>query len=388
MTDKLLSHYKNLFEQELFDRVIPFWEQHSPDYDHGGYYNCLSRDGTPYDTRKHIWLQGRQVWMFSKLYNTVEPKDRWLEMATLGINFLRNHAITEDGRVYFALNEKGQPLWRQRKIFSECFYVMALAEYSRAAGRDYLLTEAKKEFERVWEWSNDLTKVGRPRYEGQPAAQDLAIPMILLNVIEEIAGKETNPYKEQIDECIKKILSHVDDQRQLVLETVQPDGRPLDTIEGRVLNPGHAIETSWFLQHWAQRLGRKDLEEIAIQMARWSFYKGWDEKYGGIFYFLDAEGYSPTQLEWSMKLWWPHTEALYAFLLNYSITQDQEDWDIFEQVHQYTFNHFPDDEYDGWFGYLNRRGEVTHQFKGGPYKGFFHVPRGLWLCWQLLDNWK
>lgn len=382
-----IKNLKDAFEHELFENVIPFWEKHSPDWNHGGYYNCLDGDGTVYDTRKHVWLQARQVWMFSKLFNDVEQNLRWLKIAELGVNFIRDHAIQKNGRVYFSLNEEGEPLWIQRKIFSECFYTMAVAEYGRASDQIELLNEAKSELERIWEWSTDLTKVGRPAFKGNIPSQSLAIPMILLNVIEEVSGNQPNNYSREVDECIRQILLHVDEERQLVYETVHKDGSHIDSIEGRLLNPGHAIEAGWFLQHWARRLKRTDIGEKALNMTRWSFTKGWDEKYGGIFYFLDSGGYSPTQLEWFMKLWWPHTEAMYAFLLNFSITGSKQDWEIFKRVKEYTFKHFPDKEYGGWFGYLNREGGITHTFKGGPYKGCFHVPRSLWLCWRLLKDW-
>src|SRR5699024_10682813 len=242
MKKEAVSHYKNLFEQELFERVIPFWEKHSPDRTHGGYYKCLDRDGAHYDTRKHIWLQGRQAWMFSKFYNQIEPNLRWLNMAKLGVDFLREHAITDDGRVYFALNEQGAPLWRQRKIFSECFYIMALAEYSRAADRSDLMDEAKQELERLWEWSEDLTKVGQPVYEGQTPSRALTIPMLLLNVFEEVTGGEPGDYLPRIENCIERMFMHMDEEKQIIYETIHEDGSPLETIEGRLLSPGNTIE--------------------------------------------------------------------------------------------------------------------------------------------------
>lgn len=373
-----------VFDTELLQSVIPFWERHSPDRVNGGYFNCLDQDGTVFDRRKHIWLQGRQVWMFSKLYNTVERRSDWLEMARLGADFLDRHAIQLDGRVYFSLTETGEPLSMQRKIFSECFWIMAMAEFSRASGDNSYLAKAKKEFDLVWSWSDDLRKVGRPAYQGEVAAQGLAIPMILLNLIEEVAGDHWQDYEDQVEECIRRMLLHVDLPRQMVFETVSPTGEKIPGYEGRLLNPGHAIEAGWFLQHWAQRLGRPELSDVAIKMVRWSFDKGWDHEHGGILYFLDSEGFSPIQLEWDMKLWWPHCEAMYAHLLNYRITGEQEDLERFERTFEWTFSHFPDPVHGEWFGYLNRRGEVTHRFKGGPYKGCFHVPRALWLCRRLL----
>ena len=381
-----LQAYRHKYESELFERVLPFWQTHSPDRSAGGYFNCLDRDGKPYDRKKHVWLQGRQAWMFAKFYNGVEPRAEWLDLAMLGMNFLRDRAVNAEGRVYFCLSEAGEPVYLQRKIFSECFYAMALAECGRASGRSELLQEAEALLARIFDWAYDWSKVGRPAFSGSDAGQMLAVPMILLNLIDEIAGEDWSRYQAEIDDCIRRVRLHISAEERCVREFVAIDGSHIDTPEGRLLNPGHAIEAGWFLQHWAQRLQRQDLSELAIDMVRWSFAKGWDRDYGGIYYFLDAAGHSPTQLEWFMKLWWVHSEALYAHLLNFSLTGDRADWDAFVQTDAYVFEHFSDPEFGEWYGYCDRQGNVTHRFKGGPYKGCFHVPRSLLLCWRLLQE--
>ena len=43
---KLAELYKN----ELFDNVLPFWLEHSQDHEFGGYYTCLRQDGSVFDT--------------------------------------------------------------------------------------------------------------------------------------------------------------------------------------------------------------------------------------------------------------------------------------------------------------------------------------------------
>jgi N-acylglucosamine 2-epimerase len=384
-THPSLAALKSVYEEELFNRVIPFWETHSVDRKNGGFWNCLDRDGSKYDTRKFMWLNGRQTWMFSKLYNAVEQNPAWLEIASQGARFLREHARRkDDGRVFFSMTEDGQPVQLQRKIFSECFYIMAFAEYSRASGDASYMKEAVELLEKVWDWSSDWTKVGRPTYPGQTPSRMLAVPMILLNLIEEVAGDDQQMYRVEVEDCIRRMLLHVHEGDKTVYEIVSPDGEMIDSMDGRLLNPGHAIEAGWFLQHWAQHLGRPKLSKTATDMVRWSYERGWDNEYGGIFYFLDSKGYSPTPLEWDMKLWWPHCEALYAHLLNYQLTGNENDLQAFHQVHDYAFKHFSDPEHGEWFGYLNRRGEVTHRFKGGPYKGCFHVPRALWLVWKSI----
>lgn len=385
-----LGRLRQRYETELFERVLPFWERHSPDRAHGGTFNNLDRDGTVYDATKHVWLMGRQAWLFSKLYRTVEARPEWLALARLGVEFLRAHAVRPDGRVYFHLAQDGNPVYLQRKIFSECFTAMALAEHARAADRPELMREAEAMLGRIVEWADDGEKVGRPNLAGQPPAVTLAVPMILLNLIEEIAGDGWAAYRPEVERLLARVRLHVRDMPGgiaggvEVRETVAPDGALLDGPAGRLLNPGHAIEAGWFVQHWAQRLARPDLSTLALDVVRSSYRAGWDAEHGGLFYFLDADGHSPTALEWSMKLWWPHCESLYAHLLNASLTGDPGDWAAFEQVDAYTFAHFPDPEFGEWFGYLGREGRVTHRFKGGPYKGCFHVPRALLLCWERL----
>lgn len=378
--------YRQKYERELFERVLPFWQTHSPDRVAGGYFNCLDRTGRPYDRKKHVWLQGRQAWMFAKLYRTVEPHPHWLDLALLGMDFLRRNAVRDDGRVYFCLAATGEPVYLQRKIFSECFYAMALAECGRASERPALELEAADLLARLWDWAYDWRRVGRPAFAGAEAGQMLAVPMILLNLIDEVAGEDWPRYRAEVDDCIRRIRRHVSASERCVREFVAPDGSAIDTPEGRLLNPGHAIEAGWFLQHWAQRLQQPELSQLAVNMVRWSFERGWDREYGGIYYFLDAADRSPTQLEWFMKLWWVHSEALYAHLLDFSITGDRADWDAFVRTDAYIFEHFSDPEYGEWYGYCDRQGNVTHTFKGGPYKGCFHVPRSLLLCWQLLQQ--
>ena len=61
-------------------------------------------------------------------------------------------------------------------------------------------------------------------------------------------------------------------------------------------------------------------------MIEWSYDAGWDYEYKGLYYFLDSEGKSPPYLEWNMKLWWPHTEAIIAYAMLYEETKEEKYW--------------------------------------------------------------
>jgi len=380
--------YLDLFRRELLERVIPFWLEHSLDRECGGYFTCLDRDGRVYDTTKFMWLQSRQVWMLSRLYNSLDKNEVWLDAARLGFEFIRKYGRDQSsGRVYFSLARDGRPLSIQRKIFAEVFYVMALNEYSRAAGDREINKEAVEIFEKVIKWAADPAALGRPLLEGQRPSSSLAVPMSILWMAEQLGrGGDEKAFQPFIDNSIKGILLHLKSEKKIVLENVAPDGSLLDGTNGRLINPGHAIEAGWFVLEEARKTGDREVKEKALKMIEWSLEKGWDKEYGGIFYFLDAEDFPSPHLEWFMKLWWPHCEAAYATLLAFRETGDKHFAALFQKVADYAFSRFSDPLYGEWFGYLDRHGMPTHTLKGGAYKGFFHVPRFLLLSIKLLEE--
>jgi N-acylglucosamine 2-epimerase len=324
-----------------------------------------------------------------------------IDCACHAADFMLEHAFRDDGLVYFSLSESGEPYHFERKMFSACFMCMglgALAGHTDLPKADIYRAAAIKLLHLVIDLSHDTSPFGRPKCTGAPATSPMNIPMILLNVIDEIriAGILPNlsspeadgyNYDEEDEWCVKELLKHVIPSREIVLENVGVDGSVLQGYDGRHMNPGHAIEAGWFILAYARRVGRSDLKVTAINMIEWSFAKGWDSQYGGLFYMLDSEGRSPPYLEWNMKLWWPHTEAMIAYAMLYEETRDPHYWDRFLVIYDYTISHFSDATGGGeWFGYLDRSGSITHRFKGGPYKGCFHVPRGLYFVEQILNR--
>ena len=386
MTDfkKLAQQYKS----ELLDRVMPFWMEHSIDKEMGGYFTCLERDGEVFDTDKFVWLQGREVWMLATLYNKVEKKAEWLEAAIQGAEFLKRHGHDGNLNWYFALDREGHPLVEPYNIFSYTFAVIAFGQLALATGNEEYADIAKRTFDIV------LSKVDNPKgkwSKAAPGARELksfALPMILCNVALEI---EPLLDKDFLDRTIATCVHEVMDvfyrpELGLIVEHLGTDGQLVDCMDGRLLNPGHAIEAMWFIMDLGKRLGDKALIEKAVQTALQEVEYGWDKQYGGIFYFMDRLGHPLQQLEWDQKLWWVHIETLITMIKGYELTGNEKCLEWFERVHEYVWSHFMDPEHPEWFGYLNRRGEVLLTLKGGKWKGCFHVPRGLMQVWQSLER--
>ena len=381
---KLAEQYKS----ELLDKVIPFWLEKSQDKEFGGFFTCLERDGSVFDTDKFIWLQGREVWMFATLYNKVEKKQEWLDAAIQGAEFLKKYGHDGNLNWYFALDREGHPLVEPYNIFSYTFAVIAFGQLAIATGNEEYADIAKRTFEIV------LSKVDNPKGKwskaspGARALKSFALPMILCNVALEIEPLlEKDFLEEKIKECVHEVMDvFYRPELGLIVEHLGVNNELVDCMDGRLLNPGHAIEAMWFIMDLGKRLGDQALIEKAVDIALKEVEYGWDKQYNGIFYFMDRLGHPLQQLEWDQKLWWVHIETLITMIKGYQLTGNQKCLEWFEKVHNYTWTHFADNEHPEWFGYLNRQGEVLLTLKGGKWKGCFHVPRGLFQCWTILDE--
>lgn len=381
---KLAEQYK----KELLENVLPFWLEKSQDKVNGGYYTCLDRKGNVFDRDKFIWLQGREIWMFAMLCNKLGKRQEWLDCAVQGAEFMKKYGHDGNFNWYFSLTEDGRPLVEPYNIFSYTFATMAFGQLGLATGNPEYAEIARKTFDII------LSKVDNPKGKWNKAVpgtrnmKSFALPMILCNLALEIEPLLDKDFLEKtIDSCIHEVMDvFYRPELGLIVEHVSVDGGLVDNFEGRNLNPGHAIEAMWFIMDLGVRLGRQDLIDKAVKIALQEVEYGWDPQYGGIFYFMDRLGHPVQQLEWDQKLWWVHIETLISMLKGYQLTGSEECLKWFEKVHDYVWTHFADPEYPEWFGYLNRQGEVLLPLKGGKWKGCFHVPRGLYQCWQILEQ--
>jgi N-acylglucosamine 2-epimerase len=379
--------YKTLFQNTLLHNILPFWEKYSLDSEHGGYFTCLDKTGNVYDTDKFMWLQGRQAWTFSMLYNNVEKNENWLKMAKHGIDFIIKHGMDQDGNFYFSTTREGKPLVQPYNIFSDCFAAMAFSQYSIASGDEEIRNLAKQTY------LNILKKKGSPKgvYEkstNERPLKSFALPMILSNLVLELeAILDAKEVDKTIDFSIHEVMEvFLDKKSGLIYEFVRPDGSHEDSFNGRLLNPGHGIEAMWFMIDIGVRRKDNKLIEKATDTILKILEYSWDNKFGGILYFMDALGKPPQQLEWDQKLWWVHLEALVALAKAYEHTGRKELMDWYDKVHNYTWTHFSDSENGEWYGYLNRQGELLLDLKGGKWKGCFHVPRAMYQCWKSFEK--
>jgi len=388
MDRERVVQWRDQYRSALLDDVIPFWLRHSVDREQGGFHMLLGRDGSLYGTDKPVWLQGRATWLYATLYRLVEPRPEWLELARHGYDILTRHGFDKHGKMYFLVDRAGRPLRMRRYVYSEVFGVLAFAALAKATGDEQIRRRALGLFEQLVHYLH-TPGLTEPKVDPQTRPmQGLSPLMCLLNVADTLRLIDNAPVYEQIiDQCVTDIFrDFVRDDIGAVLETVGPGGVRIDQPEGRVMNPGHAIECAWFILDIARRRGDQALIARALKMIDYAMERGWDAQYGGLLYFVDVDGQPATQLEHDMKLWWPHNEAAIALLMAYQVSRDEKYARQFADLHEWSFAHFPDPTYGEWFGYLHRDGRVSTPLKGGVWKGPFHVPRALLLCAQMLDE--
>lgn len=382
------KHYASLYRQILTENIMPFWLKYGLDPVNGGVYTCLDRDGALMDSTKSVWFQGRFGYVAAAAYRFIEQNPEWLAASKNCIDFIEAHCIDPiDSRMYFEVTADGRPLRKRRYVFSECFAAIAMSEYSLASGDKTYAEKALRLFKDIRRFIS-TPGILEPKYmETQPAIGH-SITMILINTASRIREAIPDPIlDEQIAESIERLKLFIHPEFKALLETVTPTGELIDTCAGRTINPGHCIETAWFLLEESKYRGwDSELTEMALQILDWSWNWGWDPEFGGIINFRDCKGFPCQDYSQDMKFWWPQTEAVIATLYAYQASCNEKYLEMYRMAHDWMMTHLPDPEYHEWFGYLHRDGSVAQPAKGNIFKGPFHIPRMLIKSFQLLND--
>jgi N-acylglucosamine 2-epimerase len=234
-----------------------------------------------------------------------------------------------------------------------------------------------------------------------------SVPMIMLNVTQELAETLEELRHRRSEEFVRASVTYMTE----VLKTFQKeDGRITElvpkeegmdeTLLSRHVNPGHSIESMWFVMKTASKSRRDDCIERAVRALKRTFDLGWDQEHGGLFRFVDCNGGKPKGNEphspyeqqvldtWDMKLWWPHSEALYATLLAYELTGDSEFLTFYDRTHNYVFRIFPnpDPEIGEWIQIRDRVGHPVNKIVALPLKDTYHILRDIFLIIELLSQ--
>lgn len=388
-----LKDIRNRYLKELKEKELPFWLKYGLDWQHGGIYTGLDEDGTLLESDKSVWFQGRALWTFCTAYEKIEKNEEYLNAAKNILSFLEKYCFDTDGRMFFRVTADGRPVIKRiRYFFSETFAIIGFATYSRITG-DLSYRDKALQLLEFTEKIRTTPGILIPKFnqETEPSIS-FGGPMILLNVLSEM--RDAYPEKSDwINTYMKKLLHEVEtyfvrDDLKCVLEQVAPDGTFMsDHYEGRIINPGHSIEASWFIMNEGMKQKDEHLINLGLKILDWSWKKGWDTEYGGgIIQYRDALDLPVSEYHQDMKFWWPQCEAAIANLMAFKITKKQEYLDNFYLVDKYIEDRFVDHTNGEWYGYFHRDGTLATRIKGNLYKGPFHIPRMYMKCIEIIDS--
>ena len=418
---EMKKEYKSYLDH-LTEVILPFYMERAIDKVHGGFYSCFSNDGRKMvSTHKYMWSQGRYIWIFSKLAQMEEfPESRrkeFLELAGKGLDFVLNHGFLEDGRCVFLMDEKGE--WLETtpgagyagSTFADCYVASGIAEYAKAAKDRSILELAMKKYSHIMEMYRNHTFQTLPFYVPQGMKCHLTAMILCgmqrdyLLALEALGDKRAEEVRACYGTLCREILDHFCQENFLVREMIQEDNAPSRRFLGNYVNIGHTMEGMWFVLDWALKNHDDSAVKKVGRILNATFCLGWDREYGGLYYYRGADGQelsgdildgqeekSAAQMkkDQSNKIWWVHTESLYALLL-YGISQnDGECLERYRQLKEYTFRTFPnpDPEIGDWIFLRNRDGQPAENEVGGrlPIKDPFHPIRNIVLMIELLKN--
>ncbi len=377
-----------LYRRTLLEDVIPFWTKYAID-PNGGINTCIQDNGEVVSRDRWNWSQWRALWVFSKLYNAIEPREEWLQIARGIYNFQTKHGPLEDGHWPLLLDGDGNIKKGFESIYGDGFAIYGLVEFFRADGLPQALELAKRTFNAA---ESVFAAGGPPPAEPYPIPEgrlNHGISMLFSLAHHELAltcGEQC--VHEAADRHHHKVMDRfLCKERGLVIEWLTLDGKEIPPPEGTVVIPGHGIESMWFQIHIGREKNDQATVDRAVAAIKRHLETGWDAEYGGLAWAVDADGRD--EVGWrqpDIKLWWPHTEALYATLLAYECSGDQEFLDWHEKVRDYAFRHYPNREYGEWTQKLDRYGTPFSDVVALPVKDPFHLPRALIYSIEVLER--
>jgi N-acylglucosamine 2-epimerase len=377
-----------IYRSELLERTVPFWLKYAIDWQNGGILTCISDEGQVLSEDKYMWSQLRAIWTFSALYNKIEPRQQWLDVARHIFDFAKQYGRDENGQWVFCVDKSGHILQGATSIYADGFAIYGLTELAQATGDQEAIDLALATYEHV---QARLARPGSYKTEPYPLPAGVkahGISMIFSLVFNELGHflEDTNIVEAGLLHANEVLDVYLRSEQKMLYEFVHLDNSLIDSPRGRAIVPGHAIESMWFMIHIYGHTGNEARIRQAIEAIKWHLELGWDDEFGGLLLGFDAKGGEPWWKFADSKIWWPHTEALYALLLAYEISPEAWCLDWFERVHNYAFSHYPVTQYGEWTQKLDRQGNKFTQTVALPVKDPFHLPRSLIYCTQVLQR--
>lgn len=411
----LAERWRDALYAQVVTGLLPFW-QRAVDRERGGVFTCWNNAGTRLMRRdKYTWSQGRFVWLWSRVADAVRrgylPGDAgdYLREARRAAEFLFEHARLPSGECAFLLSESGRAKEPQPgaglaiSIYADCFVALGFAELARVSGDRLWLARAwdlAESIERRLDAGNFPTapEPVPPGYRAHgPAMIRLNVALALAEACAALGDAAAPAAERKCAAAAEAVLRHFFAPGELPREMVRTDGAEPDELLTRHFNPGHALESLWLVILAARRAGRQDWIARARQGIVVALEAGWDAEAGGLLHYADRRGGEPQgraggspyeQLvlrTWHRKLWWVHSEAIYAAALADQLAPDPALEPLAQRAFDYALRIFPqpDPAVGEWIQIRTRAGAPVDDVVALPVKDPYHILRNFIMALEL-----
>ena len=400
LAEKTLPELRARYWSDLFDSVLPFWEQHGVDKEYGGVLCFLDYDGTRVNTDKFLWFQGRAIWIYSYLYNNFGDR-KHLEIASNIKQFVYDNARGADGWWAELLSREGKVLRPfSGDVYGMYFVVEGLQEYAAAAGDEGAMQTAVDLFLKLNTFIEqpDFHHPGTP----SPGVRPQGFWMVNLRIATQILQRIEHPEIESIAErSVEAIVEkHFNPDIGLNNEHLHYDFSRVEGEERKCLF-GHSIENYWMVMDEALRIDDQALWDVCADRIHRHLEIGWDHVFGGLMHMVnvDAGGYTwppdrPVGTDYDfrfigeyhyMKAMWALTEVLIATLNVYE--RRQLEWaSRFFGLAQAAIDEKFSMASEGLAGYVLFGDRQVTRHPSVARQDNYHPPRQLMLNIQSLDR--
>lgn len=391
-----LCTLRSALRTELIERILPYWLQHTPDLDRGGFVGVIDSCGRPQPkAQKAAVLTARILWTFSAAARHLDS-ERCRTMADRAYSYLLDRFWDpEHGGVYWMLDYEGRPTEPKKQVYAQAFVLYGLTEYQRATGHAESLEQAQVLFELLERTAHDPTYGGYIEgfcrdwgpLDDVSLGEDDPNTRKSMNTTLHVLEAYTNLHrvwpdervKERIDELVALFLHRIVDRDTYHLRCFFDEAW---TCQSQLVSFGHDIEASWLLTEAVEENGnaslRADLESLLVPLIDAVLREGVGPDHALLY---EAEGETIVDAD---RHWWPQAEALVAFVNAYEWTGQERFLDAATGTWSFIEDRILDRTHGEWHFRVSEAGEpYMSDNKVGPWKGPYHNARA---CLEILSR--
>lgn len=240
--------------QWLVGTALPFWAERGVDKHHGGFFEKLTRDGSPVEEMRRSRLTARQIYCFAE-----GARLGWqgpsTEIVCHGLEFLTKHLIREDGSVVMAVSYDGKVIDNRYDPYDYAFVLFALASAARALddrGRiGTLALRVRNKLFSTWAHPEFGFEEAAPRKLPLKSNPQMHLFEAFLAWAELFPGEDT-AWRRDADKMASLALRRlISTETHSICEWYDGEWQPFSDTIGLQIEPGHQFEWAWLLARWS-----------------------------------------------------------------------------------------------------------------------------------------